>query len=286
MSSRFEIGKALKFETGAGGLTRAVISTPLANAEIYLHGAHITDWTPCGERPILFLSSKSAFGPDKAIRGGVPIVFPWFGARSDGQPGPAHGWARTAQWDVVASALRDDGVLEIAFELTNEGLRLRFSVAMGGSLEMSLDAHNEGAAPARLEEALHTYLSVGDVRRVSVTGLENAEYLDKTDGFRRKTQAAHPLSIESETDSVYLNTKSACAVIDREWARRIIVEKSGSSTTVVWNPWEIKGEALTDLGPGEWQRMICIETANASENAITLNPGQSHRMTATIRLAG
>src|SRR5215469_13056385 len=135
MSSPFEIGKALKFDIGDGGLTRAVISTPLTNGEIYLHGAHITDWTPCGERPILFLSSKSAFGPDKAIRGGVPIVFPWFGARSDGQPGPAHGWARTALWEVVASALRNDGVLEIAFEVAKEGLWLRFSVAMGGSLE-------------------------------------------------------------------------------------------------------------------------------------------------------
>ena len=285
MNSRFEIGKALRFEPGAGGLNRAVISTPLAEGEIYLHGAHVTSWTPCGERPILFMSSKSAFQTDKPIRGGVPIVFPWFGARADGRPGPAHGWARTSQWDVVASALRDNGVLEIAFEIGREGFHLRFTVAMGGSLEMTLDVHNQSDAPARFEEALHTYLSVGDMRRVSVGGLENTEYLDKTDGFGRKTQPAHPLSISGETDSVYLNTKSACMVTDREWGRRIVVEKEGSSTTVVWNPWESRAATLTDLGPGEWQRMICIETANTSENAITLDPGRSHRMAATIRLA-
>jgi glucose-6-phosphate 1-epimerase len=285
VSSHFEVGNALKFESGSGGLTRARISTPLANGEICLHGAHITEWTPCGERPILFLSSKSAFGADKAIRGGVPIVFPWFGTRADGQAGPAHGWARTAQWNVVASALRSDGVLEIALALAKEGFRLRFSVAMGTSLEMALDVQNESAAPARFEEAMHTYLSVGDVRRVSVTGLEHTEFLDKTDGFRRKTQPPNPVTIAKETDSVYLNTQSACMVIDQEWGRRIVVEKQGSSTTVVWNPWETKAAAINDLGPGEWQRMICVETANASENAITLNPGQSHRMTATIRLA-
>jgi len=233
MSSPFEIGKALKFDIGDGGLTRAVISTPLTNGEIYLHGAHITGWTPCGERPILFLSSRSAFGADKAIRGGVPIVFPWFGARSDGQSGPAHGWARTAHWDVVSSELRDNGVLEIAFALTREGFRLRFSVAMSGSLVMTLDAHNESDVPVRFEEALHSYLSVGDVRRASVIGLENVDYLDKTDGFQRKQQPSSPLTVARETDSVYLNTQSACMVIDREWGRRIVVEKQGSSSTVV-----------------------------------------------------
>ena len=190
-----------------------------------------------------------------------------------------------SQWNVVASTLRDNGVLEIAFELTREGFRLRFTVAMGSSLEMTLDVHNHSDAPARFEEALHTYLSVGDVSRVAVTGLESAEYLDKTDGFRQKTQPGHPLSISSETDSVYLNSKSACMVTDREWGRRIVVEKEGSSTTVVWNPWESKAATLSDLGPGEWQRMICIETANTSENAVTLDPGQSHRMTAASRLA-
>lgn len=249
-------------------LESVVISTPEAEGEIYLQGAHVARWIPRGERPVLFLSSKSAFELRKAIRGGVPIIFPWFGPRSDGLPGPAHGLARTALWE------RDGD----AFRLKVERFDLRFVVKMGAALEMSLEVTNEGPDEARFEEALHTYLAVGDVRQVSVTGLEGVEYLDKTDGFKRKLQGAEPLRLTKATDSVYLKTASTCEVTDPVWNRRIVAEKSGSASTVVWNPWA----GMADLGSDEWQGMICVETANVGENAIVLAAGATHRMTATI----
>lgn len=251
-------------------LESVVISTPAAEGEIYLQGAHVARWTPHGERPVLFLSLKSAFEPGKAIRGGVPIVFPWFGPRSDGKPGPAHGLARTALWE------QDEGV----FRLKVEQFQLRYVVAMGEALAMSLEVTNEGSAEARFEEALHTYLAVGDVRQVSVTGLADVDYLDKTDGFKRKTQDSEPLRLTKATDSVYLNTTAACEVTDPVWNRRIVVEKTGSAGTVIWNPWA----GMADLGADEWQGMICVETANVGENAVVLPAGATHRMTATIRL--
>jgi len=251
-------------------LESVVISTPEAEGEIYLQGAHVARWQPRGERPVLFLSSKSAFAPGKAIRGGVPIIFPWFGPRSDGKPGPAHGLARTALWQQDAGA----------FRLKVEQFELRYFVAMGAKLELSLEVTNEGSDEARFEEALHTYLAVGDVRQVSVTGLEGVEYLDKTDGFKRKLQSAEPLRLTKATDSVYLNTTSTCQMSDPVWNRRIVVEKTGSASTVIWNPWA----GMADLGPDEWQGMICVETANVAENAIVLAAGATHRMTATIHL--
>jgi glucose-6-phosphate 1-epimerase len=251
-------------------LESMVISTPEAEGEIYLQGAHVARWTPRGERPVLFLSSKSAFEPGKAIRGGVPVIFPWFGPRSDGKPGPAHGLARTAFWE-------QDGE---AFRLKVEQFQLRFVVKMGSTLEMSLEVTNEGSAEARFEEALHTYLAVGDVRQVSVTGLENVDYLDKTDGFKRKLQNSEPFRLTKATDSVYLNTTATCEVTDPVWNRRIVVAKTGSASTVVWNPWT----GMADLGPDEWQGMICVETANVGENALTLQAGGTHGMTATIHL--
>jgi glucose-6-phosphate 1-epimerase len=247
-----------------------IVSTPEAVGEIYLQGAHVARWTPRGERPVLFLSSKSAFEPGKAIRGGVPVIFPWFGPRSDGQPGPAHGLARTALWE-------RDGE---AFRLKVEQLQLQYVVTMGAALEMSLEVTNESPSEARFEEALHTYLAVGDVHQVSVTGLKNVEYLDKTDGFKRKTQSADPLRLTKATDSVYLNTTATCDVTDPIWNRRIVVEKTGSASTVVWNPWS----GMADLGPDEWQGMICVETANVGEDAVRLPAGGTHRMTATIHL--
>jgi glucose-6-phosphate 1-epimerase len=249
-------------------LESVVISTPEAEGEIFLQGAHVARWKPRGERPVLFLSSKSAFEPGKAIRGGVPIIFPWFGPRSDGLPGPAHGLARTALWE-------RDGE---AFRLKVEPFQLRFMVKMGAALEMSLEVTNEGPAEARFEEALHTYLAVGDVRQVSVTGLEGVEYLDKMDGFKRKMQSAEPLRPTKATDSVYLNTTTACEVTDPVWRRRIVVAKTGSASTVIWNPWA----GMADLGPDEWPGMICVETANVGENAVILASGATHRMTAMI----
>src|SRR5580693_3822718 len=115
LNREFGLANALRFETEPGGLIRAVISTPLAEAEIYLQGAHIAHWTPRGHKPVLFMSSRSFLEPGKPIRGGVPIIFPWFGPRSDGKPGPMHGFARTVPWSVESAGLPSDGAVEIAF---------------------------------------------------------------------------------------------------------------------------------------------------------------------------
>lgn len=255
-------------------LESALVSTPAAQGEIYLQGAHIARWTPAGERPVLFLSSKSVFAPGKAIRGGVPIIFPWFGPRSDGKPGPSHGFARTSLWTRESNQ-------ELAFGLAAEGFRLRFVVAMGSALEMSLEVRNESSAEVQFEEALHTYLAVSDIRQVSVTGLGGATYIDKTDAFRRKMQGADPLRLTKQTDSVYLNTTAACEVSDPGWERRIVIDKAYSASTVIWNPWS----GMPDLGADEWSGFICVESANVSDNAVTLAPGATHRMSASIRLA-
>src|SRR5229473_1835169 len=124
LNPRFAIANSLQFEDAPEGLVRAVIATPLAEANIYLQGAHIAHWTPKGQRPVLFTSSRSLFAPGKAIRGGVPIIFPWFGARGDGRPGPAHGFARNTEWAIEDTKLRNDGNVEITFSLApNEATR-------------------------------------------------------------------------------------------------------------------------------------------------------------------
>jgi len=294
MNHPFEIPNAVRFESGPGGLVRAIVSTPAVEGELYLHGAHVTRWTPRGQRPVLFLSSKSLFAPDKAIRGGVPVIFPWFGARSDGQPGPAHGFARTQAWTVLETQLRDDGTVEIALSLapnkTSRDLgftdfQLRLRVIFGAVLEMELETHNHASTPLVYEQALHTYFAISDVRQVAVSGLENTAYIDKTGGFQRRVQGDTPLRISKETDQVHQSTTASCVIHDPEWNRRIIVEKSGSNTTVVWNPWIEKTKSLADMATDEWQQMICVETVNAAGDAVHLAPGATHKMRASIRLA-
>jgi glucose-6-phosphate 1-epimerase len=272
---------------------RAAISTPAAEADIYLQGAHVTHWTPRGQRPVLFVSPKSVFARGKAIRGGVPIIFPWFGPRSDGKPGPDHGFARNTDWTIEGAKLLSDGKVEITFALApNEIARgfgyssfhLRYRVTVGSELEMELETRNDAQEPLNYEAALHTYFAISDIHQVSVSGLEGTTYIDKTDGFKRKTLGNEPLRIAKETDEVHLSTKATCVIHDVAWNRRIIVEKSGSQSTVVWNPWIEKTKGMSDMAADSWKSLICIETANAADNSVHLAPGATHKMTASIRV--
>lgn len=293
LDHRFGIPGKLKFADTSGGLVRAIITTPAAEGEIYTQGAHLTRWTPQGKRPVIFTSSRSLYAPGKPIRGGVPVIFPWFGPRGAGLPGPMHGFARSSEWQVQSASLSNDGKMEMTFSLhPNDAaralgfnaFRALFHVALGAELEMDLEIHNESNEPVVWEDALHTYFAIGDVHQVSVTGLENTTYLDKTDGFREKRRDAAPIRFAKETDEMYLDTRATCVIRDPAWSRRIVIEKSGSDTTVVWNPWIEKSKALSDMDPDEWPGMLCVETANAASNAITMPPGGSHRMTVVIRV--
>jgi len=291
LTERFAIPGVLSFETSEYGLTRAIIATPACNAEFYLQGAHLTGWRPTGEQPVLFLSERSAFEPCKAIRGGVPIIFPWFGARtatldSPRTDGPSHGFARTAVWDLAFAAVAGDDLHltltlapnDTSRELGFDHFQLAYQLILGAELRMSLTVANPGIAPLRIEEALHTYLRVGDARRVRIRGLSDTDYIDKTDGFKRKHQIETTLTLSGETDRPYLNTEQTVTLDDPVLERRITVSKSGSRTTVVWNPWSELSAKLSDMSPDSWQSMTCIETANAADNALILQPGAHHTM--------
>lgn len=291
MLRRLEIPEHATFESGENDLPRLAIRTSLAEAHIYLHGAHVTHFQPRGAAPVLFMSARSHFAPDKPIRGGVPLIFPWFGPRAGQAHAPAHGFARTTEWQVESLAIDSDETVTAVFQLEASeptraawphDFRLRFRVAVGRALTMTLETENTGPAPFTFENALHTYFAVSDVRETSTTGLEGADYVDKVDNFQRKKQGAEPIRITQETDRVYMNTRTTCAFEDPGLKRRVIVEKSGSQTTVVWNPWIAKAAAMPDFGDDEWPRMLCIETANTGANAVTLAPGAEHTMRALI----
>ena len=278
-----EIPGALQLEHDDNGLTRVLIDTAQAQAELFLQGAHLTSWIPAGQRPVLFTSTRSFYAAGKPIRGGVPIVFPWFGPRGGGLPGPMHGYARTSQWTLDATRLRGDGAIELRLTLPPvDDFRVSFQAVIGAELEMELEVRNNSAGTLTFEEALHTYFAVGDIHQVSVSGLAGVEYLDKGDNFARKRQPAGALHFTRYTDQVHVNTTGSCVIEDQAWARRITIEKSGSATTVVWNPWADKTPTLADMAPDEWRRMLCVETANAAENAVALAPGTTHRMRASI----
>ena len=287
----WEIPNRAFFEDAPGGLVRLRVSTSLCAAEIWLHGGHVARFQPVGAQPLLFMSAASHFAAGKPIRGGVPVIFPWFGPRAGRPDSPAHGFARTRPWQVEALAADDRGSVSLILRLdSDETTRahwphdfiLRHKITLGAQLDLQLEVENVSAEPFQFEEALHTYLAVADVREIGITGLEDTVYLDKVDGGRRQQPTAGPIRITGETDRVYVNTRTTCVLDDPKLARRITLEKSGSDTTVVWNPWITKAQAMADFGDDEWPAMMCLETANTGESAITLAPGAVHTMRATV----
>lgn len=276
----------LHFEAGQSGLTKAVVATPVASGELYLQGAHVTSWQPAGHAPVLWMSRSSLFQPGKPIRGGVPICFPWFGPHASDPSAPAHGFARTALWEVTEARTTADGVISLSLQTRIDSFSVRFTVEFGPVLQMTLTTEpGPGSSTGlRFEDALHTYLSVSDVRNVSITGLEQVRYIDKVDGAAEKPATGAAIEFTGETDRVYFTTDSECHLHDPGRNRTIAISKSGSQSTVVWNPWIAKSARMPDFGDHEWPEMVCIETANVGVHAVELAPQSIHATTVVIQV--
>jgi glucose-6-phosphate 1-epimerase len=291
LNESFGLPGVLVFSASPAGLIRAEMTTPAATATVYLQGAHLSAWQPTGEQPVIFTSRKTELAPGKAIRGGVPISFPWFGTRHDGRTGPSHGFARIQDWTLAFAALAGEdlhlsftlGPTEMSRGLGFDHFRLAYQLTIGRTLTMQLTVANDAAAPLLFEEALHTYYSVADIAEVTVSGLDGVSYLDKVDDLKKKTQDGD-IAITGPTDRVYLDTASSCVIHDRGHGRRIVVAKTNSNTTVVWNPWESGAEKLSDMDAGEWREFVAVETVNAADDAITLAPGATHTMQARVSI--
>ncbi len=290
LNRRFAIPGRLAFKGGPGGLTVAEIANDHAEATIALQGAHVMTYQPVGQQPVLWLSRHARFAPGKSIRGGVPVCWPWFGPHPLDPAKPAHGFARTVPWEVLETATGGDGSTTMRMGLIeSEATRalwpfpctVQARITVGPELRVELATRNLGAAPMALGEALHTYFRIGDVSDTAILGLEGCDYLDKADGFARKTQRG-PVVIDGEVDRIYLNTGADCLIEDRGLNRRIRIAKHGSRSTVVWNPGVEKAEKMGDFGPQGQRGMVCVETANAAENAVSLPPGGEHRLLAVI----
>lgn len=279
LNRQFGIPNTVRFENGNGGLIRAVITNSHAEAHVYLYGAHVTHFQPHGQKPVLFLSRNAIFAAGKPIRGGVPVCFPWFGNKEDNPQAALHGTVRLRVWDVESATAE-----QLVLRTTEAPFAVRHIITVRESLTMALEVRNTGKDAARFEEALHTYFAVSDVRQVTVEGLAGAEYLDKTEGFKRKREGTGMMRLTQEPDRLYLNTKTTCVIDDPGWQRKVVIEKQNSDSTVVWNPWEKRAAALADFAAEEWPGMLCIETVNARENAVALSAGQTHTMSATIRV--
>ncbi len=281
----------IAFREGLAGHPVITLSEARGSCDIALYGAHVLAYCPDGQPPVLWLSGQAQkVRPGSAIRGGIPICWPWFGAHPDNAKLPIHGLARLRRWRLISTTY-DSRQTSARFQLTHDAetlaiwphpFKLELTVTVGDTLTLELTTLNKGDAPIVITQALHTYLLVHDIAGVKVLGLENVNYHDVSPAAKDDRQRG-AIAIECETDRVYRKTTGDCTLADPGNGRNIVISKRGSATTVVWNPWIDKTRRLADMDPDDYLRFVCIETANAEADAISIEPSDEHTIAVTLK---
>jgi glucose-6-phosphate 1-epimerase len=289
LNKTFGITGQLEFTTGKGGFVFANINNKYASACVSLYAAQVLTYRPLAMADdLLFLSERAYFVEGKAIKGGVPICWPWFGPDPKGLSRPAHGFARNSLWTLLEACATPSGGTRLRFGLRlNEKTRglwqgdieAQLEIEIGETLSLRLETRNNGPDTIELTQALHTYFKVGDIAKTTVSGLANKNYLDKVDGGREKRQAGE-VRIAGEVDRIYQDVSNDLRINDAALKRAIHIQSSGSHSAVVWNPWKDICAGMADLDDNDYQHMLCVETANAGDDVVIIKAGDSYSMTA------
>lgn len=267
------------------GLVLAKIDTPHATATVSMCGGHVVSWRPKHQvEPVLWVSKLAKFTPGKAIRGGAPICWPWFGAHPRQTSLPGHGYARITPWELKSVETLVNGTTELNLSIGKSdlsqlhwqtGVHLELKIAIGDTLEITLTTVNKSDHEVTFTEGLHTYFQISDIVDIRVLALEGSDYIDLVNQNERRIQQ-DPITFEGELGRIFLDNQSTCVIEDPAFNRRIRIEKTGSNSTAVWNPGLTVASKMDDLGAVGWRDMVCVESANALGNKINLDPLKAH----------
>ncbi|AIU74846.1 glucose-6-phosphate 1-epimerase [Hafnia alvei FB1] len=262
-----------------GELPVVVVNHPKVRAAVTLQGAHLLTWQPSGEKPVLWLSSETAFKNGLAIRGGIPICWPWFGPAGQ----PAHGFARNLPWTLTAHDEDESGViLTFTLEQSAESkkhwphdfcLIARFK--LGEVCEMELESHGEYEYTA----ALHTYFNIGDITQIDVSGL-GSPYIDKVNPGTGEQQGN--LTFATRTDRIYTKPEPFSVITDKALQRVIEVHHHNNTDVVAWNPWSELSVSMADMPNDGYKTMVCVETAHVT-SPMKASANTPSRLSMTLR---
>lgn len=293
LNQTFEIPNQVKVVEGKGGFPVVEVTNEKATAKISVYSGQVLSFKPVGEpEDLLFLSDKAYYEESKAIKGGIPICWPWFGSDPEGKGRASHGFVRNRMWTLLSTEAIASGETKIrlgmspsaeTLEIWPHQFELVIEILVGTKLSVTLTTQNTGDQPFSITQALHTYFATGDIGQVRVLGFENARFVDKADGSAEKTQTGD-ITITEETDRIYTDVNPEIVIDDGAMGRRIRITPSGSSTAIVWNPWKEISVKMADLEDQDYQRFICVETANAEDEVIEVAPGADYKMQAVYAI--
>ena len=291
LNTRFDRDNRLQFSAGEAGMVKVDITFHDATLELYLQGAHITRYQPSAGVEVLWMSDSAVYQPGKALRGGIPLCWPWFGADSENIDHPQHGYARTSDFSVV-STLADEQATRIILALDparapypdwQDKVQLEFEIRLSDSLWMEMRSHNLSDSPLILSNALHSYFAIANHQRVAIPTVTGLTYLDKLQNYRSQQQSS-AITLSGEVDRVYLAPPERIDLLDPDRQINTSISSWGNSNLVIWNPGAQKAQAMADFDDDGFEQMVCIEPANALEQSFTLQPGKCHRLGQLIKI--
>lgn len=286
---RSDLSPGISRTTDPGGRDALVLAGPGGRVRVTRTGAHVQSWEAPGHGELLFTSADASYAPATATRGGVPVIFPWFGSARAAEGLQPHGFARVREWALAATRPGPTATLRLDDDEQTRAtwphaFRAELEVSVADGLRVALAVTNTGAAPFTYEEALHTYFAVGDVRRATVHGLEGVPFTEFATAPQASPRADAPVTFEAETDRVYQGTPDLLELRCPALGRVVRIHTSGARSAVVWNPWHAKAAAMSQMRGDEWTRFVCVESANCKAGALRLAPGETHTMTLTLRV--
>ncbi|PKH04246.1 D-hexose-6-phosphate mutarotase [Psychromonas sp. MB-3u-54] len=285
------LSTAVSIQADAAGYEFLIIGHEKFDAAFALHGGHLVHFQLKEQPPIIWLSKTAIYNQQKAIRGGVPVCWPWFGAadKSLGENLPAHGFARTSKWELAAHNEFSEGV-EIELRLTDNAatreiwpfqFELVLKATLTDQIKLELISKNTGNSPFSYRGALHTYLNISAPESCAISGLNN-NYNDSLNNGQAKSGDS-TLKITGPIDAIYKKALSPIKLSDKQFNRQLIIDNSGNDTEVLWTPWVAGAQAFADMTDQGYKTMFCIESAITNKSGVTVKPGHSHSLTSTIK---
>lgn len=290
LNNQFGLDNRLQFGDGLAGLVRVDLCHNEAKLELYLQGAHVTSYQPSAKHDVLWMSESAVYAPGKSLRGGIPLCWPWFGPHPDNSSRPQHGYARTADFSVLstsADAASTTIILALdpataPFAEWQNRARLEVEIRLSDSLWMEIRTVNCSDSTLTVSNALHSYFSIAGLHGVTLPALTGLSYLDKPQRYKQLEQT-EALEISGEVDRVYLAPPAEIELLDATRQSTTSISSWGNNNLVVWNPGAAIAKTMADLDDQGFEQMLCIEPANALEQAVRLKPGECHRLGQEIK---
>ena len=293
LNSDYGIPEQLQFISGKGDFAYVQVTNDQATALISIYGGQILSFQPkSAPQDLMFLSENAYYKAGKAIKGGAPVCWPWFGPDPEGAGRPSHGFARNRSWQVLGTDAISSGETKVTLGFSDtddtqalwpSAFELAIEITVSNTLNLTLISRNRSDQPFDITQALHTYFTVGDITQTTVVGLDGTNYIDKVDGGQMKSQTG-PVIVASEVDRIYTGVPNELVIQDAALDRRIRITSVGNKTAVVWNPWSEISTKMADLENQDYTRFICVETTNAAEDVITVPAQGEFRLDVTYAI--